>query len=101
MKKFKIILTPRGRAPEKVRKEWVGIVLPLKDLFSPGEGAHERDLDLERQQERSFVTISVETALKELEKKSPSAAQWFYENLPEFFLDRDFSFGVDEVKIID
>ncbi len=98
MKKFKIISTPRGQAPEEIRKEWVGITLPLKE-FCQG-GSHERNFVLKRQQERSFVTVPVKKALEELEKKSPLAAQWFYSNLPEFFLDRDFSFGVDEVEIL-
>ena len=50
--------------------------------------------------DRSFVTVSVSDALEELRKKSPRSASWFYDNLPEFFFDRDFSFGIDEVEII-
>ncbi len=100
MASFRIVSTPRGQAPEEVRKEWVGVVLPMKDTFDPGEGAHEHNFSLEWQAERSFVTVPVRTALEELEKKIPKAAQWFYDNLPDFFLSRDFSFGVDEVNIL-
>jgi len=101
MTSFRIISTPRGHAPEEVRKEWVGVVLPLKDSFNPGEGAHERNFSLERQETRSFVTVPVRTALEELSKKSRVAAQWFQKNLPDFWFDRDFSFGVDEVEILE
>ena len=101
MASFRIVSTPRGQAPEEVRREWVGLVLPLKDSLNPGEGSHERNFNLERQQARSFVTVPVRTALEELAKKSQKAAQWFYENLPDFWFDRDFSFGVDEVQIIE
>ena len=101
MTSFRIVSTPRGQAPEEVRKEWIGVVLPLKESFNPGEGAHERNFSLERQQERSFVTVPVMTALKELEKKSSAAAQWFYDNLPEFWFGCDFSFGINEVEILE
>lgn len=101
MASFRIIATPRGDAPEEVRKEWIGVVLPLKDSFNPGEGAHERNFSFDRQQVRSFVTVPVRTALGELAKKSQPAAQWFYKNLPEFWFNRDFSFGVDEVQILE
>jgi hypothetical protein len=99
MTRFRIVSIPRGQAPEEVRQEWVGVVLPLKDTYNPGEGAHERNFDLVKRQDRSFVTVSVRDALAELEKKSFQAASWFYDNLPEYFLDRDFSFGTDEVEI--
>lgn len=100
MARFRIVSTPRGQAPEDVRREWVGVVLPLKDAYNPGEGAYERSFDLVRQPDRTFVTVPVMDALAELEKKSPRAASWFYDNLPGFFFDRDFSFGADEVEII-
>src|SRR3989338_5137911 len=101
MTSLRIVSTPRGQAPEEVRKEWIGVVLPLKESFNPGEGAHERNFSLERQQERFFVTVPVMTALKELEKKSSAAAQWVYDNLPELWFDRDFSFGINEVEILE
>ncbi len=101
MASFRIVSTPRGQAPEDVRKEWVGVLLPLKDSFNPSEGAHERNFSLKRQKTRSFVTVPVRTALEELAKKNERAAQWFYTNLPDFWFDRDFSFGRDEVEIID
>ena len=101
MASFRIVSIPRGQAPEEVRKEWIGVVLPLKESFNPGEGAHERNFSLERQQARSFVTVPVKAALEELAKKSRAAAQWFYKNLPDFWFDQDFSFGVDEIEILE
>ena len=101
MASFRIVSTPQGQAPEEVRKGWIGVVLPLKDLLNPGEGAHERNFSLKRQQARSFVTVPVRTALEELAKKNQEAARWFYKNLPESWFARDFSFGINEVEILE
>lgn len=54
---------------------------------------------LENQPDRGFVTVPTRTALEELAKKSQEAAQWFYKNLPGYWLDRVFSFGLEEVEI--
>lgn len=76
MASFRIVSTPLGQAPEEVRREWIGVVLPIKEAFNPGEGAHERDFSLDqRQPDRSFVTVPVWVALAELRKKSPLAAE--------------------------
>lgn len=94
-----VIITsvPRGAAPLWVREEWVGVILPLKDAYLPGEGAIEVTFDeLTPRAPREFFTVPVKDALNELEKKSPAAARWFRNNLPPFWLDRDFSFGLDE-----
>ena len=101
MASFRIISIPQGGAPEEIRKEWIGIVLPLKKLLSPDEGSYEYNLKVRRQQPRSFVTVPVRTALEKLTKKSRVAAEWFYVNLPYLWLDRDFCFGVDEVEIFE
>ena len=103
MASFRIVSIPKGPAPEEARKKWIGLVLPLKGSFNPGEGAYESDFSLKRQQARSIVTVPVRTALDELAKKSPEAAQWFYDNLPKAWLqfNRDISFGIDEVEILD
>lgn len=77
-------------------------ILPLKDFFGLGEGAREYSLiSHEQQAERSFVTVSIAVALVELKKKSPMAAQWFYDNLSKPLNGRYFSFGIDEVEIVD
>jgi hypothetical protein len=47
------------------------------------------------------VLVHVDIALTELEKKSPAAAQWFYENLPAWVRAGDFCFGTDEVEILE
>lgn len=101
MASFRVTSIPRGQAPENVRKEWIGVVLPLKDHFTPGGRVHERNFKLERQAERAFVTVPVRAALAELAKKNPQAAQWFYYNLADFWFDQDFSFGANEVEIME
>lgn len=93
----RITSVPRGAAPLWVRKEWVGVILPLKDVCQPGEGAIEVTFDeLTPQEPREFFTVPVKSALEELGKKSPAAANWFQDNLPSYWLNRDFSFGLDE-----
>jgi hypothetical protein len=103
MASFRIISTPKGQAPEEVRKEWVGIVLPLKSLGGPFPAGliQEADFDGHLQPARDNVLVHVDIALTELEKKSPAAAQWFYENLPAWVRAGDFCFGTDEVEILE
>lgn len=99
MKNFVIISVPLGSAPEWVRKEWVGVILPLKEQINPGQGKCETDFDFIRQKDRSFVTCSTREALKKLVEKNPNAVVWFFDHLPEEILNGNISFGADEVRI--
>lgn len=95
---FRIAAIPRGQAPEEVRREWIGVTLPF-DI--PQGESHERNFNGDRQPTRPFVTAPACIALAELAKKSPGAAQWFYNNLPRSFLQNgNFSFGTSELEII-
>lgn len=97
---FRIAVIPRGGAPEKVRREWIGIILPF-DV--PNERSRERNLvSKELQPDRPFVTVPARIALEELEKKSLEAAQWFRDNLsPSFLQFGNFTFGTSELEITD
>ncbi|MEK7092738.1 MAG: hypothetical protein AAB907_03885 [Patescibacteria group bacterium] len=85
MKKFKIIATPPGQAPEWVRKEWVGLELPISisvpggiELFTsiPSGifgGPSEND--------GGYIADGL-TAVDLLATKSPAAATWWRQNAP-------------------
>jgi hypothetical protein len=75
MKKIKIVGIPPGEAPEWVRKEWVGLELPLaKRTDSPvvtygvlsGSPSNE-----------GGYAVKAYEAFMILEKKSPRAHQWW------------------------
>ncbi|MDO8582539.1 MAG: hypothetical protein Q7R63_00900 [bacterium] len=95
---FRIAVIPRGAAPREVREAWIGVALPF-DM--PCEKSHERRLiSGERQLDRPFMTVPAAVALEELGKKSPEAAQWFYDNLsPSFLQSGNFTFGISELEI--
>ncbi len=86
--KIKIIKTPEGEAPEKIRKKWVGVV--IKGAFL----ATEREVE---NPEEEMVAVPRKEALKALARVSPEAAKWFTENFPS---SRNFVFNADEIKIV-
>lgn len=90
MAQVKIVIVPSGQAPEWVRKEWVGLVLPLVENASKVErvigvlGGKVDDGD------EYIDGYSVETAAAViiLKEKSPEAAQWWTKNVPFWFIPR-------------
>jgi len=78
MEKFIIIATPPGQAPEWVRKEWVGLELPISELtngFQAGVlGGKPENL--------GGFSVDGQVAIDLLNKKSPKAAEWWRTNAP-------------------
>jgi hypothetical protein len=81
VKAIKIIKTPEGEAPEWVRKEWVGLTLPIANnaplrIFVKGVlgGGDVKDL------EKHLYPISGKKAFSALQNKSPEAFQWWERN---------------------
>lgn len=68
---------PPGQAPEAVRIEWIGLEIPLPEQeiggFQMGV------LGGESTNEGGYQ-VDTSMALHLLEKKSPEAARWFYDN---------------------
>lgn len=94
-KYVKIIATPPGEAPQKVREAWVGLILPII-----GDGPRERlghgvisgapksiwglifNLMTRRVRRMEGYVIDAKEAVDLLEKKSPDAAAWWRTNVP-------------------
>lgn len=86
--RVRIVKVPPGEAPEKVRRAWVGLVLPLADghsgpvqVFTRGVLSGEMETDLPRMQ----YAVPVDAAVVLLERANPSAAAWWRENTPHMF----------------
>jgi hypothetical protein len=65
---FTITRMPPGFAPEDIRRQWVGVALPMRGYFEPSEG----------------VTVMGREAIELLRHKSPDAHAWwqdYYEQL--------------------
>jgi hypothetical protein len=79
MAQVKIIAVPPGQAPDWVRKEWIGLVLPVaenvpSDTFAMGVlGGKVENPD-------GFPVETV-AAIKALDDKSPRAAQWWKDHV--------------------
>lgn len=79
MKKIKITSIPSGEAPEWVRKEWVGLEMPLGKSPEDVEivfGVIGGPPDTEN---LGGYPVRTEEAIRILEKKSPAAATWWKE----------------------
>jgi hypothetical protein len=82
--KIEIIKTPDGQAPEWVRKEWVGIVLPVaEDVPS---GLKQTGVLGGQPCIAKGYPVSTEEAIKLLNNKSPKAAGWWQENISPIFM---------------
>lgn len=78
MKKIRIVDVPPGDAPEWVRKEWVGLELPVATA-APEDSLQIGVLGGEPQNLGGYPVES-KIAVEILSKKSPEAAQWWKEN---------------------
>jgi hypothetical protein len=82
---IKIIRTPPGEAPIHIREQWLGLKLPL----APGrpEVYEARGASITTGKELpephiGYLVLAAE-AVGILEKKSPDAAKWWRQNIPE------------------
>lgn len=76
---IKIISIPPGRAPERVRKEWVGLVIPLPEPLPRTSRARVgvfSELFIGRREEENYF-VETRIALPILFSKSRDAAVWF------------------------
>jgi len=98
MAKIRIVSTPPGAAPEWVRREWVGLEIPLaKDVSS--------DLSLLTSNKPNGIKcyeVNAKEAVEILRGKSPEAAAWWDENRPlwknSLFVPR-FSFPKENCEL--
>jgi hypothetical protein len=113
---IRIIATPPGEAPLRVRRAWVGLVLPLR----PGEtGPSVAGVTGVLTGPRGFLAriwrlltgqyevrwqylVLVDDALDILEEASPEAAAWWRENTPHLIgRGRAFGFAAEVCEEID
>lgn len=92
MAKIEIIFTPAGQAPEWVRKEWVGLEFPVKDI-SVEEHPMTGVLGGEPKPENiNGYPVDTKLAVEILAAKSPEAAEWWACNI-SFVLHPTLVFG--------
>ncbi|MFA5872143.1 MAG: hypothetical protein WC858_05525 [Parcubacteria group bacterium] len=90
---IKIVRTPKGPAPEEIRKEWRGMELAAERCHSL-----RRDFLTGGEVYCAGFAVARELALEALKEKSPEAAWWFHENLsPDC---GRLIFGADEAEVV-
>ncbi len=79
MSSIRIVSIPPGQAPEWVRKEWIGVEIPLSEQKSDGiqMGIHGG-----KAENADGHQVDTDKAIEALQKKSPRAAAWWKENVP-------------------
>ena len=93
---IEIIRVPNGPAPEKVRREWVGLRMDAQVM--PANGSEVDFTTNKPIGNRGGCIVKTDIALRVLGKKSKGAAEWFRRNIPAGL--PWLSFGPDEIKII-
>ena len=97
--RIKIVRTPAGGAPEEVRKEWVGVILPCAPILGFTDGIELNAVTGEKVPKRYCFHVPQIEAIEALEQKSPDAARWWRE-LGYPYVDGWFTFGENEAEIV-
>jgi hypothetical protein len=75
---IRIISIPPGEAPERVRKEWVGLELPLSENVPPGVEVGALGGPPENS---GGYPVDTAIAMKALRVRSRAAAEWWEDNV--------------------
>lgn len=95
MRSIRIISIPPGQAPEWVRKEWIGVEIPLPKQVSDGI---EMGVLGGKAENTGGYQVDTGKAIGALRSKSPKAANWWEENVPlDIFSSFVFSKDVCEL----
>ena len=86
-KRIRIVAIPPGEAPAQIREQWVGLVLPLSPFHLSecqvqGFGVLSGD-----EETMMGYVIEIEDAIAPLARKSPTAAAWWRNHVPELFTE--------------
>ncbi len=96
---IRIVNTPRGGAPEAIRKKWVGIEMLCQWRDKNCKSAVEVETG-KPAAPRAVYSVLQEDAIDALKEKCPEAAQyWNSMGYPTSGIDL-FTFGVDEAEEI-
>lgn len=94
---IEITSRPAGEAPEWVRDQWIGLILPTvghqpRRIMGFGVLTGPKSLigdvlrlALGQSERHEGYPVEVETAIRLLEVRSPEAAAWWRENTPHLF----------------
>ncbi len=88
MSKIKIISTPPGFAPEEIRKQWIGIEMPILGIEDPKTAGNIRT----GVENLGGYEVSPKEAIEALKKagKHEAAEFWApYANAPKFVFKKD------------
>ncbi len=81
----RIVAVPPGEAPEKIREQWVGLVLPLSPNFPPDVQSGGSGIFSGIEDPAVGYVIEIEDAISALAKKSPASAAWWREHAAHLF----------------
>ncbi|HSX48807.1 MAG TPA: hypothetical protein VLE44_00945 [Candidatus Saccharimonadales bacterium] len=95
--RIRIVDTPPGQAPEWVRKEWIGLELPVEDVDL--EGGFSIGIKGGKPENLGGYPIRTEDAISALKEKSPKAANWWINNVPLDLVPR-LVFKRDVCKVV-
>ena len=98
MERLRITSIPPGQAPEWVRKEWVGLELPVEEDAPKSEEGIQFGIKGGKPENLGGYPIRTSDAISALKEKSPLAANWWKQNLPLEAIPRlVFKKGVCEI----
>jgi hypothetical protein len=103
-RRFRIIAPPPGEAPPEVRAAWVGCVLRL--FAKTGDRRlgrrHVGVLSREPVPRGQGYAVGTLDALRELERRNPTAARWWYEHTPHLLRPGHlFLFAEEACELLD
>lgn len=97
---IKIVKTPNGEAPKRIRQAWVGIVLSCIGKF-PSDRVVGLLSGKPVKRNQNVYRVEQKTALDALKKKAPVAANWYYKKgFPKPANRELFGFYEDEAKVL-
>jgi hypothetical protein len=95
----RIVKTPAGEAPEEVREQWVGLILPCPEGEEPthsiGHGVMSGAVS-----ERLGYTVPAVIAIDILAMKDPRAANWWVSCTPYYTATAEFTFRAEECEVV-
>ena len=80
--RIRIIDIPPGQAPEWVRREWVGLELPIDESAPAPEKRRQIGVEGGKAENLGGYPINTLVAIKSLRERSPQAAEWWETNIP-------------------
>ena len=80
-RKIRIVSLFPGDAPEWVRKEWIGLELTVSERQIPERARVVSALRKPLSDDQNNYLIEPEELLSKLRQKSPSAEQWYQDNV--------------------